>query len=152
MTFEKLQKQDDIKEEGDVIYSSVFTSNVYPFTVDMAYADKSEKGAGFLNLSLIAESGQTLGQQIYFTNREGIVTYPVKENGKITGEKRYLPGFTLCNDIHEIITDGEPLSEMETKPKLVKVWNKEAGAAIPQEKEVLVNLLKKKIFLAVQEQ
>lgn len=156
MTFEKLRKNDDVKSEGDVIYSSTFTTDVYAFTVDMAYVDESDKGAALMSLSLIAEDGRTLKQIIYFTSgdeKNNEITYAVRGmDGKPTGEKKYLPGFTIASDIHELLTDGVELADMETEAKLVKVWDKESSTEKPTEKAVLVDLIGKTIKLGIQQQ
>lgn len=155
MAFENLRKKDNVQEEGDTIYSSVFETGVYPFTIDMALVDQSEGGAAFLSLSLIADDGRTLKQTVYFTSGDekgNSITYPVKKNGKPTGEERYLPGYILASDLHEIVTEGVELAEMNTETKLVKAWDKESSSEKPMEKEVLVDLLGKKVKLAVQHQ
>lgn len=155
MSFDHLRKQDDVTEEGDVIYSSIFATDVYPFTIDMAYADESDKGAAFLSLSLIADDGRTLKQTIYFTSgdeKDNDITYPVRKNGKPTGERKYLPGYILCSDLHEIITDGVELADMNTESKLVKVWDKESNTEKPMEKPVLVDLIGNKVKLGIQHQ
>lgn len=155
MAFEKLRKSEKVQEEGDVIYSSTFETGVYPFQIDMAYIDESDGGAAFMSLSLIADDGRTLKQNIYFTSGDAkgnAITYEVKKNGSPTGEQKYLPGFTLCSDLHEILTDGVELADMETEGKLVKVYDKDAGSEQPAEKQVLVNLLGQTVKLAVQKQ
>ena len=152
--FDNLKKQDDVKADGDVIFSSVFETGAYDFTIDVAYADQSEGGAAYMNLSLVSDTGRTMNQRIFFTSGDAkgnSITYDVKKNGKPTGEKRYLPGFTIVSDLHEIIT-GSPLAEMQTEGKLVKVYNKDAGKEIPEEKAVLTALVGQKIKLGIQEQ
>ena len=156
MTFEKLRKNDDVKSEGDVIYSATFMTDVYLCTVDMAYVDESDKGAALMSLSLIAEDGRTLKQIIYFTSgdeKNNEISYPVRgKDGKPTGEKKYLPGFTIASDIHELLTDGIELADMETEAKLVKVWDKESSTEKPTEKAVLINLIGLPIKLGIQQQ
>lgn len=153
--FENLKKQDDVKEEGDVIFGSVLETNVYNFTVDSAYADESDGGAAFLRVSLISDEGRTLTQTVYFTSGDAkgnSITYDVKDKKrKPTGEKRYLPGYVIASDIHEHIT-GIPLAEMVTENKLIKTWDNEAKKEVPQEKAVLTDLLGKSIKLGIQEQ
>lgn len=153
--FDNLKKQDDVQEEGDVIRGSVMETNVYNFTIDTAFADQSDGGAAFMRLSLVSDEGRTLSQTIYFTSGDAkgnSITYDVKgKDKKPTGEKKYLPGFTIASDIHEHVT-GEPLADMVTEGKLVKVWDNKAKKEVPQEKAVLINLLGKQIKLGVQEQ
>lgn len=153
--FEKLQKQDTVKEEGDVIYSGILTTNAYDCLVDHAYVDQSDSGAAFMQLSLITDSGKTLSQRFFFTSGDAkgnAITYPVKDkSGTPTGEQRYLPGFVIASDIHEMLT-GVPLAEMTTESKLVKVWNKAAQKELPVEKPCLINIIGKRIKLGIQEQ
>jgi len=153
--FENLKKQDDVVEEGDRIFGSVLPTGVYNFTIDMAYVDQSEGGAAFMQLSLISDEGKTLSQRIFFTSGDekgNAITYPVKKNGKPTGEKKYLPGFILASDLHEVVTMGTPLAEMETEGKLVNAYSPEAKKEVPTQKQVVPALLKQKVKLGVQEQ
>lgn len=154
--FDHLKKQESVTEEGDKIFGSVLETNVYDCTIDMAFADESTKGAAFMRLSLLTETGRTLSQTIYFTSGDAkgnSITYDVKgKDGKPTGEKKYLPGFIIASDLHEAVLDGVALADMNTEGKLVKVWDNEAKKEMPQEKAVLVDLIGKHIKLGIQEQ
>ena len=151
---QNLQKRDDIKDVGDRPLSNVFASNVYVFTIDQAYTDESTGGAAFLDLALVAEDGRTLKQRIYYTSGRAkgqSITYAAKDkSGKPTGEERYLPGFTLCDELYQVTT-GYSLANMKTEEKMVKTWDSEAGKELPQNKDVCMDLKGKKVALAVLE-
>lgn len=154
--FDKLKKQDSVKEEGDVIYGGgVLETNAYDCLIDHGYVDQSKSGAAFMQLSLITDAGKTLKQRLFFTSgdaKDNSITYPVKDKtGKLTGENRYLPGFIIASDIHEMVT-GVPLADMTTENKLVKVWDNDAKKELPTDKPCLINLMGQRIKLGIQEQ
>lgn len=153
MAFENLRKKDSVKADGDVIFGSTLDSDIYPVTLDMVYVDEYDSGAAFMFVSAITDTGQTISQRITFTSgddKDNAITYPVKKNGKPTGEERYLPGYTFASDLHFIATEGEELADMEPEEKLVKVWDKEAGAEKPTKKQVLTALIGQRVMIAVE--
>jgi hypothetical protein len=151
MSIDSLKKKDDVKEQGDVIYSPTFETDVYKFKIDQAYVDKSKGGAGFMSLSMVAEDGRTMNQQVYFTSGDdkgNRITFDVKKNGKPTGEEQYLPGFIIADDLHMMITE-KPLSEMDPTEKLVRAWDPESGKEQPIEKDVLLDFKGAEVKLAI---
>ena len=153
-----LELIDNIKPEGDLAHTSnfgLFESDVYGFTIDQAYVDKSSGGADFMDLKLVTPQGRVLSQKVYFTSgtsKGNKITYSVKDKKtqQLTGEEKYLPGFTLINDLVTLIT-GEGLSKLQTIPKLVKCWDYDAKKEIPQSKDVCTDLHGHQIALAIQE-
>jgi hypothetical protein len=153
--FDHLKKDDNVKADGDVIYSGLFPTNVYPFTIETAWVGETDSEAAFMDLSLISDDGRTLSQRVFFQSgkeKGHSITYFVKDKqGKPTDEKRYLPGFTIANDIHEHIT-GKELAEMVTENAIVNCWDAVAKRELPQEKPTLPQLHGKRIKLGIQEQ
>ena len=153
---ENLALKDNVIEDGDRSLSSTFASDVYAFTIDQAYTDTSASGADYLDISLFTEQGRTLKSRLYYTSgtaKGHSITYPVRDKatGKATGEEKYLPSFTLCNDIYQLI-NGYGLAGMKTEEKVVKCWDSAAKKELPQKKQVCMDLKGKKIALAVLEQ
>ena len=126
--------------------SFLWDSNVYKCIVDMAYFDKSAGGAHSLNLTLLNSDGKQLKQTLWFTKKTGEIHYVNKR----TGEKAYLPGYTLANNLALIIT-GEDINEAfeKSEKKMVNVYDFTAKAEKPTEKSVATSLLGKQIKAAI---
>ena len=144
----KFSMRDDIelKETSLGGGSFLWDSNVYKCIVDMAYFDKSAGGAHSLNLTLLNSDGKHLKQTLWFTKKTGEIHYVNKR----TGEKAYLPGYTLANNLALIIT-GEDINEAfeKSEKKMVNVYDFTAKAEKPTEKSVATSLLGKQVKAAI---
>ena len=144
----KFSMRDDIelKETSLGGGSFLWDSNVYKCIVDMAYFDKSAGGANSLNLTLLNSDGKQLKQTLWFTKKTGEIHYINKR----TGEKAYLPGYTLANNLALIIT-GEDINEAfeKSEKKMVNVYDFTAKAEKPTEKSVATSLLGKQVKAAI---
>ena len=144
----KFSMHDDIelKETSLGGGSFLWDSNVYKCIVDMAYFDKSAGGAHSLNLTLLNSDGKHLKQTLWFTKKTGEIHYVNKR----TGEKAYLPGYTLANNLALIIT-GEDINEAfeKSEKKMVNVYDFTAKAEKPTEKSVATSLLGKQVKAAI---
>ena len=144
----KFSMRDDIelKETSLGGGSFLWDSNVYRCIVDMAYFDKSTGGAHSLNLTLLNSDGKQLKQTLWFTKKTGEIHYVNKR----TGEKAYLPGYTLANNLALIIT-GEDINEAfeKSEKKMVNVYDFTAKAEKPTEKSVATSLLGKQVKAAI---
>ena len=144
----KFSMRDDIelKETSLGGGSFLWDSNVYKCIVDMAYFDKSAGGAHSLNLTLLNSDGKQLKQTLWFTKKTGEIHYINKR----TGEKAYLPGYTLANNLALIIT-GEDINEAfeKSEKKMVNVYDFTAKAEKPTEKSVATSLLGKQVKAAI---
>ena len=147
----KFSMRDDIelKETSLGGGSFLWDSNVYKCIVDMAYFDKSAGGAHSLNLTLLNSDGKHLKQTLWFTKKTGEIHYVNKR----TGEKAYLPGYTLANNLALIIT-GEDINEAfeKSEKKMVNVYDFTAKAEKPTEKSVATSLLGKQVKAAILKQ
>ncbi len=143
----KFSMRDDIKLKETSLGggSYLWDSNVYTTTVDMAYFDQSQGGAHSLNLTLLNDEGKKLKQTIWFTNRKEEVHYVNQK-----GEKDYLPGYNLANNLSLIIT-GEDVNEAfdKSEKKMVNVYDFNARKDMPTEKSVATTLLGKQIKVAI---
>ncbi|MFP3556405.1 hypothetical protein SB861_37680 [Paraburkholderia sp. SIMBA_049] len=144
-------KSDGLEESQDRLggnFGAVET-DIYSGIIKALYAGQSTQGAR--NVTLIADfGGREFRETIYITNRAGENWYPAKDKeGKPTGKKAPLPGFTMVDDICLIAT-GKPLAEQEAEDKVVKVYDPEAGKELPKSVPMIVEAIGKPISLAIQ--
>jgi len=146
----KFSMHDDIKLKETSLGggSYLWDSGVYKAIIDMAYFDQSKGGAHSLNVTLLGEDGKKLKQTIWFTNRKEEVHFVNQK-----GEKDYLPGYTLVNNLALIIT-GEDINEAfdKSEKKMVNVYDFNEKKEKPTEKSVATSLLGKQIKAAVLKQ
>tara|TARA_R110002012_G_C11535820_1_gene600960 strand:- start:347 stop:1048 length:702 start_codon:yes stop_codon:yes gene_type:complete len=146
----KFSMHDDIKLKETSLGggSYLWDSGVYKTIVDMAYFDQSKGGAHSLNVTLLGEDGKKLKQTVWFTNRKEEVHFINQK-----GEKDYLPGYTLANNMALIIT-GEDVNEAfeNSEKKMVNVYDFNEKKEKPTEKSVATSLLGKQIKVAILKQ
>ena len=146
----KFSMHDDIKLKETSLGggSYLWDSGVYKTIVDMAYFDQSKGGAHSLNVTLLGEDGKKLKQTIWFTNRKEEVHFVNQK-----GEKDYLPGYTLANNLSLIIT-GEDVNEAfdKSEKKMVNVYDFNEKKEKPTEKSVATSLLGKPVKVAILKQ
>lgn len=107
-------------------------SNIYQFVIKAMYAGQSEGGARSVTL-IAEEGGKEYRETFWVTNKNGENWFASKDKqGKPTGKKSPLPGFTIVDDICLIAT-GKGLAEQDAEDKVVKVWEdgKEVNKAMP---------------------
>jgi|TARA_B100000929_G_scaffold269978_1_gene239859 hypothetical protein len=144
----KFSMRDDIelKETSLGGGSFLWDTDVYTCIIDMAYFDQSVGGAHSLNLTLMNDAdSKQLKQTVWFTNRKEEVHYVNKK-----GEKDYLPGYTLANNLALIIT-GEDINEAfeKSEKKMVNVYDFTERKEKPTEKDVATSLLGKRVKVAI---
>lgn len=135
----------DMTEEKDIIGSSgPLETGVYPMTVALAYLDKKQSGALFLNLHMKAE-GREVRQGICIASGDakGNKTYYEKD-----GEKHPLPGFTVANSLC-LLTVGKEITQLETEEKTVSLYNFDAKAEVPTKVQVLTDLMGQEALVAL---
>jgi len=146
----KFSMHDDIKLKETSLGggSYLWDSGVYKTIIDMAYFDQSKGGAHSLNVTLLGEDGKKLKQTIWFTNRKEEVHFVNQK-----GEKDYLPGYTLANNLSLIIT-GEDVNEAfdKSEKKMVNVYDFNEKKEKPTEKSVATSLLGKPVKVAILKQ
>lgn len=139
-----LTTSNDIAAEKDSVGGgSVLDSNVYNFTVKLAYLQKAASDALSLVVHLTTEDNKEVRQQFWMTSgkEKGCKNYYVDKKG----DKQYLPGFNMANSLC-LLTVGKEISQMETETKVVNVYSKEASAEVPTNVEMLTELLGKQVL------
>jgi hypothetical protein len=121
---------------------SVLESGSYDAKIKVAYAGKAASGAQSVTF-IFDINGRELRETIYITNKQGQNFYLTKDK-----KKAPLPGFTTVDHIC-LVASGAPLSEQTTEDKMVKVYDKDAGAEIPKSLPVLTDLVGKTITLGL---
>ena len=121
-------------------------SGVYQGTVKNAFIGKSAGGATSVSLEVKLDSGKTIFETIYVTNREGNNTY---EKDGVIG---YLPGFLTVNQI-VLFATGKDLFELESEleERIVKQYDSKAGKQVDKSAMVIVPLLEQPILVAIKE-
>lgn len=139
-----LTTSNDIAAEKDSVGGgSVLDSNVYNFTIKLAYLQKAASDALSLVVHLTTEDNKDVRQQLWMTSGEkkGCKNYFVDKNG----DKQYLPGFNMANSLC-LLTVGKEISEMVTETKVVNLYNSESKAEVPTNVEMLTELLGKQVL------
>jgi hypothetical protein len=120
---------------------------LHNMTIEMAYLGESSGGSISVTLKLVAATGATLDTTLYITS--------VREKGqkhyfidKQTGAQKYLPSFTVVNDMARLTADQE-LFELEPEEKTVMVYNYDLKKDVPTTKQVLTELIGKEITVGV---
>lgn len=124
----------EVQKDSTGGYSPLET-NIYTALVKNAYVTTSKNGAMAINLILDID-GREYREQIWITNSKGENFFVNKK----TGNKVALPGFTTINDIC-LVGINKPLSECDTEPKVVKIYDFNAKAEVPREVPTIVELI-----------
>lgn len=123
---------------------SVLDTDAYLAKIKVPYVTMSSGGATAVNL--IAEiNGTEYRETIYITNKKGENFFLNKND---PSKKVPLPGFTVINDLC-LVTTGKPLSEQDVEEKVIKVWDKDAGAELPKSVPVIVDLIGTEAILGI---
>ena len=139
-----LTTSNDIAAEKDSVGGGiVLDSNVYNFTVKLAYLQKAASDALALVVHLTTEDNKDVRQQFWMTSgkEKGCKNYFVDKNG----DKQYLPGFNMANSLC-LLTVGKEISQMETETKVVNLYNSESKAEVPTNVEMITELLGKQVL------
>lgn len=123
-------------------------TGIYKVVIKKAYLDESAKGAMNFNMEFLTESGNLIRIKEYFTkNKEnGQVNYYTKD-----GKNHLFPSYILLQDIAALAAQVR-LEDMETEAGKVMIFDYTQGKEVPQSKEILTELLGKKINLAIEKQ
>lgn len=138
-----------MEEERDVLGGGgVFDSNLYDFTIKLAYVSYAASGAVAINLNL-ESSGRTLKQTIYISSRKdaaGNVRYTYTD--KKTGEDRPLPGYSQINSLCQLAI-GKQLKDIDPEEKTISIYDFTAKKELPKQVPVLTELLDAEITIGV---
>lgn len=146
--FANLATDNSIANEKDSVGggSKILESGIYNCTVAMAHGTQSAGGAMGLVLTLKTEAGQEVKQTLWMTSgtAKGCKNF---YEGK-DGQKQYLPGYTLANNLC-LLTVGKEISQVDTETKVINLYSPEAKAEVPTKVEVLMDLLGKEITVGI---
>ena len=138
-----------VEEEKDILGGySVLDSDIYEAVIDLAYVSTSNSGATGLNV-VFNVNGKDVRQTFWLTSgtaKGGKNTYTKKD-----GTVAYLPGFLMGQSL-ALLTTGKELSELDTEDKVIKLYSYEAQKEVPTQVPVVMELLKKPVYIAVQKQ
>lgn len=142
--------KDGLEESQDRVSGrEVLESNIYTGVIKGFYGGESAKGAKFVNVTFTKEDGKDYSETIYVTNQKGENFYGVKDkDGKLTGKKAPLPGFTIIDDICTCIT-GQPLCDQNWEEKIAQVWDKDAGKELPKAVQSAVDVVGGTVSLGI---
>ena len=145
--FENLKTQEGIETEADILGGGgPLPTDIYEFTVDMAYVQKAKSGALGVVLHLKTDAGREHRQTLYVTSGDAKGNKNYYETQK--GEKRYLPGFNLFNSLC-LLTEGVEAAQVTTEEKMVNVYSSELKTEVPTKVDVFTALLGKRIYGAL---
>jgi len=148
--FKDLTTDDTIKGESDVLGGfKVYDSGVYTAKIELAYAQKSPKGAMGLHLVFKMPDSSEMRNTLYVTSGDLKGNKNYYENSQ--GEKNYLPGFNQANALC-LLTVEKSLSELDTEEKVINLYSPETKSEIPTKVQMLTDLLGKEITLGLLKQ
>lgn len=139
---------DGLEEQKDTLggFASL-DSDVYPGVIKIAFAGKSAKGAHNVTFHFDLD-GREHRETIYVTNRDGQNWYP---NKKDASKKMPLPGFTTANNI-ALLATGFALADLAVEERVIKLWDKDAGAEVNTKVNAFVDMAGKPIKLGILKQ
>lgn len=146
-----LTYDNDIQQEQDVLGGGRFSpveSGVYDATIKFAYIKKTKGGALGLNLGFELDSGKEYTETLYVASGDskGNKNFYVNKQG----EKRFLPGFVNADAI-SLFAAQKPLGEMDTEPKVVKIYDFELGKEKPEEVPMITAFIGKQVKLGIKQ-
>lgn len=94
-------------------------SNIYDATVKMAFGGQSDRGSKSVTL-ILDVGGREVRETIYVTKATGENFYIDKNDGKT---KHVMPGYALVDELAMFACEKN-LPDLESEPKIAKVWSK----------------------------
>lgn len=141
---------DSINDDKDFVGGGgILETALYLMEVDMAYLDKKDSGALFVNLTLKSDDGRTYKENLCIASGDakGNKNYYEKD-----GQKNYLPGFNHINNLC-LLTVGKNLAELsEPETKAVGVYNFDLKKDVLTQVPVLVDLLGQRAVFGIEKQ
>lgn len=144
--FEGLNTNPQVDDGGDVIGGAgALDSGLYNMICDMAYGEMTDSGAIMVHMSFQdAEKRQLkIRECVRSGSSKGGSQFYVKD-----GKQHYLPGFLTVRNIC-LLACGKELGSIATEKRTIKVYDFEQKKEVPQEKDVMIELLGKPITLGV---
>lgn len=144
-------QSNDIKAEKDSVGGNFGAkeSGLYPSTVDIAYLEKKQSGALFLNVVLKDDDGHEHKEGLCIASGDAKGNKTFYENAQ--GERHFLPGFNHASSI-SLLTIGKELAELDTEKKTIKLYNFDAGKEVPTEVDMVTDLVGQRVIAGLQKQ
>lgn len=138
----------DVKDDGDFLGGfTPFETDIYDFTVKLAYLDVAKSGAKCMNVVLTAVDGRELRQQLWLTSGTAKGCLPYYTNKK-TLEKHFLPGFIAAKHL-ALLTTGKEVHQLALETRHIKLYSYEAKAEVPTEVNMCVEMIGKPVTAGV---
>lgn len=122
----------------------IWDSGIYPVTVKLAFLDTYPSGALNINVIFADENGKELTWKNCITNAQKEAFYKDKK----TGEEKALPGMMIADSFTDIVT-GKELLQLDESKAVVEVYDYDQEKYVPKEKDVLKELLGKRVVIGV---
>jgi len=147
--FEGCDSSSDIKADGDFLGGfSPFESDMYDFTVTMAYLNVAASGAKCMSVTFKTAEGKEFKQDFYYTSGKAKGGKNFYTNTK-TGEKHFLPGFTMAQHLACLTAGKTTLSQLTIEERHIKLYSKEAKAEVATPVNMCVEMLDKPVSIGV---
>ncbi|WP_028022219.1 hypothetical protein [Enterovibrio calviensis] len=142
----------NVKVEDKDTLGGSFTvpTDVYVGAIKMAYIDAWKSGALFVSIELallIDGKERAHKETITISNKAGEFTYTDKQ----TGDKRPMPSFAMVDSLFRLAS-GKGFNEQTPSLKTVKTYDATLKTQVDSEREVFMDVLGKKIHIALTEQ
>jgi hypothetical protein len=123
-------------------------SDIYTLKIKALYAGQSDGGAR--SVTLIGDNGgKEYRETFWITNKKGENWFAAKDkDGKPTGKKSPLPGFTIVDDLCQIAT-GKSLSEQDAEDKVVQVYDPESKKQVNKSVPMLIDAIGQEVALGI---
>lgn len=120
-------------------------TDAYKGIIKAIFAGKADSGAQNVTVVFTLEDGSEYSETVYVTNKQGQNWYANKQD---SSKKEPLPGFTRINELF-LATTGKPINQQTWVTKQFKVWNKEAGEALPTAVQMAEDALNKEVLFTL---
>ncbi|QXV74373.1 single-stranded DNA-binding protein [Rhizobium phage RHEph16] len=119
-----------------------FETDIYEAEIAAMYTIKSAGGANGVHLTLKIDGGE-YNEDIWVTDKKGNNTF--EKDGVVS----FLPGWNHADHIALVATGEKGLAQLDVEDKTFKVWDPNAKAALPKSVPTFVEVLGKKIWVAL---
>lgn len=136
----------DLESQGDRLGGGgAVDSDVYGSTINAAFAGESKGGAKSMTFHFKLDNGREYKETVYVTSgkEKGQKNYYERD-----GKKYPMPGFVTANDI-ALLATGKDLGSQTFEQKVVKLYDFDAKAEVPQNVMMATSLLGKRVNLGI---
>lgn len=133
-----------LEKEQDVVGGNIAESDVYPGTIILCYMDKSEGGAKNINIHFKSNTGITVRETVYISNKKGEFTYTDKK----TNKSKPLPGYSQMNAFFEAVT-GKGIGSQTIEEKTINIYDFTEKKNLPKKRDVFMDVHQKPALVAI---